>query len=91
MLRSQKVFILWTPVSIFATVGFLTNETNKLEYLLQTGFSSLAWCEYVRLKPISVKHFSDANKGRLLCLPTNIRLVRKRLLGTNTQAYWSQI
>ncbi len=58
----------------------ITNVRNKLEWLYVARLSSLVICLRVRPQPNIVNHYvsdvplSALIKGRLLALPTNIRL-----------------
>ncbi len=53
----------------------ITTFHNKLERLSLASLSSLVECLQVRPNPTRVKHLSGAPlKGRLLALPTNIRI-----------------
>jgi hypothetical protein len=62
---------------------------NNLECLSIESLSSLVQCLEVRLEPKLMRHLSDAPlMGRLLDLPTNIRLNRQYLPETNTLAYY---
>ncbi len=56
------------------------------------SFSSLVECLQVRSEPTQVKHHSGALlQGRLLVLPTNIRLGGDGLPGTNALAYYKNL
>ncbi len=64
------------------------NFCNKLECVLLASLS-IVYCLQIRQEPTQVKHLSGAPlKVRLLALPTNIRLGRKGLPGTNASAYY---
>ncbi len=64
---------------------------SKLECLSTESISSLVLCLWVRLEPIQVNHYLVAPlQGRILALPTNIRLGWKGLLATNTLAYFDK-
>ncbi len=60
-----------------------------LECLSLACHYNLILCMRVRLEPTRVKHLLGVPLfGRLMNLPTNIRLGREGLPGTNTQAYY---
>ncbi len=53
--------------------------------------SNLVQCLQVRLQPTQVNHLSNEPlQGRLLALPTNIKLGQKGLTGTNTLTYYNK-
>jgi hypothetical protein len=67
------------------------NFQNKLVFVPDKPFK-LSQCLPVRLEPTYVKKLSGAALwGRLLALPTNIRLGWKGLPGTNTLAYFKNL
>jgi len=64
---------------------------KKLECLSLASHSSQAQCWWERLEPTQVEHLKDAPlSGKLLALPTDIRLSWKGLPGINSLAYYER-
>ncbi len=84
----KKVFVVLTPganvIKLFTAVSY--EFSYKLEPLSQP---SLMFAGTATAGAYSLKHFSGAPlKGRLLALPSNIRLSWKGLPGKNALAYY---
>jgi hypothetical protein len=71
---------------------FVFHKTNILEYFLRKSKRKLVSNFDKNIEPAQVKHLSGApHKGRLLASPTNIRLSRKGLPGTNILTYYENM
>jgi hypothetical protein len=70
----------------------LIYDHNKLECLSLAGLSSLVSCFRVTTEPARVKHLSSRPLyGKLLVLPTNIRLSWNSFPGTGTLPYYEHL